>query len=196
MIFRIHAADGESKWQRPPKAVRVFVKVRGKQLRCSPHAQGTHFAANINSKIFQPMELVSMKRIFSLLLALALLCGLSGCSADERAERISAGWTEALLTAPGVIDARSSYHITPGMSQGGMVQVTMKPGDRTPEEVMANSMRALAPLLIKNDRRSAGLNYSLVVEGSDTLVYPEILGIDSRPSLQTIIDYAAENPAP
>ena len=113
-----------------------------------------------------------MKRIFSLLLALALLCGLSGCSADERAERISAGWTEALLTAPGVIDARSSYHITPGMSQGGMVQVTMKPGDRTPEEVMANSMRALAPLLIKNDRRSAGLNYSLVVEGSDTLVYP------------------------
>jgi hypothetical protein len=138
------------------------------------------------------LEIV-VKKVFSILLALALLLSLSACSADQRAARISEGWTEALLQVPGVVSARSHYSITPGMSQSGMVQITILPRDRNPEDVLADSMRALAPL-IKKGKTSAGINYTLIVDGSDTLITPEILGLESMPSIQSILDYAAKSP--
>lgn len=79
------------------------------------------------------------------------------------------------------------------MSQSGMVQIVIEAGARSPEDVMLDSLRVFSKLT-KRAKPAASVNYSLLVDGSDVLYRPDIVGMESGPSIQSITDFVAQHP--
>ncbi|MHA7242895.1 hypothetical protein ACX80R_06795 [Paeniglutamicibacter antarcticus] len=79
------------------------------------------------------------------------------------------------------------------MSRSGMVQTVIEAGGRSPEDVMLESLRGFSKLT-NRAKPAASVNYSVLVDGSDVLYRPDIVGMESGPSIQSIADFVAQHP--